>query len=72
MSDVISVQKSNRVKDIISYDGYEYSFDKFSADGNVKFWRCILKNVLCKGRLLTDIEDKKVFFVFFVYFFGRL
>lgn len=39
------------------HNGKLFVFDKKSADGTLKFWRCEAKNskdVICKGRLHTD------------------
>ncbi|KAL3102476.1 hypothetical protein niasHT_025658 [Heterodera trifolii] len=34
-----------------------YTFDRASADGTTKFWRCEIKDI-CKGRIWTNLDDK--------------
>ena len=44
--------RSKRGKDKYTEGGHSYRFDKFSADGRLKFWRCDRKRV-CKARIHT-------------------
>jgi hypothetical protein len=46
--------KTQRNCNKVEQDGYMYTFDRQSSDGNTKFWRCERKNQGCKGRLHTD------------------
>jgi len=46
--------RTERDKPILVHDGYEYRFDRRSADDG-KFWRCLLDG--CKGRIKTDASD---------------
>jgi hypothetical protein len=49
---MLSFFKTQRGKDKISYEGYQYTFDKLSKlDEEVKMWRCITRT--CSGRLHT-------------------
>lgn len=42
---------SQRMRNKFSHEGFLYVFDKLSADGKVKFWRCEKKNNGCHGRI---------------------
>ncbi len=38
------------------HNGYMYVFDRRSADGATKFWRCELKMEKCRARLHTNAD----------------
>ncbi|KAL3110477.1 hypothetical protein niasHT_019338 [Heterodera trifolii] len=48
---------TKRQKSKITHEGHLYTFDKASADGMTKFWRCEFKD-LCKGRIWTNLADQ--------------
>nr|CAD7198176.1 unnamed protein product [Timema douglasi] len=48
---------SQRDKQKYVDNGFLYVFDKFSVDGQIKFWRCEGKNNNCKARLHTRGEE---------------
>lgn len=50
---------SKRGKPKCMYEGFIYIFDKLSANGNKKFWRCEFKNE-CKARLHTTLDHSRV------------
>lgn len=49
--------KSSKGGAKFTHDGYVYHFDRYSADGTVKFWRCE-QRLLCKARLHTSGESE--------------
>jgi hypothetical protein len=40
--------------------GYQYLFDKASADGTKYFWRCDKRQLACKARLHTSSSTQQV------------
>jgi len=46
--------RSQRNKEKFSHEGFLYIFDKKSADGNRKMWRCERKDYSCTARIHTD------------------
>lgn len=50
--------KRNRPK--FSDAGFLYVFDKLSADGSIRFWRCERKSEDCPARLHTGVDDQNV------------
>ena len=53
-----------------SFDGHTYIFDRYSADGKYKFWRCVKKNKSCLARIHTTVETNKVSFILLCLHFG--
>jgi len=46
--------RSQRNREKFSREGFLYIFDKKSADGNRKMWRCERKDYSCRARKHTD------------------
>src|SRR5689334_8539905 len=47
---------SNRGREKFSHDGHLFCFDKFSKDGQMKFWRCDMRYLNdCPARVHTSI-----------------
>ena len=50
---------TERGNDKLCYEGHMFVFDKFSANGKVKFWRCQFRGS-CKARLHTSAATRAV------------
>ena len=51
--------ESKRDREILRHDGYMYIFDKFSANSQVKFWRCRRKYI-CPAWVHTSINNLEI------------
>jgi len=47
---------TNRNKQIIIHEGYQYIFDKLGADTVTKLYRCRRRDIHCKGRIMVGIN----------------
>lgn len=56
---MVTAVRTERRQEMISLNGYNYVFDKFSADRSRKFWRCRYKGT-CKARLHTAADNNNV------------
>ncbi|CAI6350237.1 unnamed protein product [Macrosiphum euphorbiae] len=45
--------------EILRHDGHMYIFDKLSANGQVKFWRCRRKDI-CPARVHTSLDNLEI------------
>jgi len=47
---------TNRNKQIVIHEGYQYIFDKLGADQVTKLYRCRRRDIHCKGRIMVSIN----------------
>ncbi|KAL7078536.1 hypothetical protein ACQ4LE_001880 [Meloidogyne hapla] len=53
---------SNKNREKFSYDGYIYTMDRMSTDGETIFWRCDKRTSTgCKGRIHTTAGEEREF-----------
>ncbi|KAL3100657.1 hypothetical protein niasHT_020936 [Heterodera trifolii] len=45
---------SEKGKDILRHNGFEYAFDKRSKSKNEDFWRCLRRTPYCPGRIVVQ------------------
>lgn len=50
---------TSRDTNIVSHEGFQYIFDKFSADGRTQFYRCRRRDLNCRGRI--HINDGNIY-----------
>lgn len=43
--------QTNRSRDVICHEGFQYIFDRMSADKITKYYRCRRRDINCKGRI---------------------
>jgi len=42
---------TNRSKDVYAHEGFQYIFDRMSANKITKYYRCRRRDINCKGRI---------------------